>query len=133
TIRLREVNTLLSLRPDLVHPTLERYMGELNRLPDKHQVNDEVGFKIIEAIDTHLKVLRQIYPETASPKVKMALRSVMNRLIQRADAQSSAKLPVCALFSREASSSALNEVEKGVLTDRANKCFTSAQLLYLVK
>lgn len=123
--RLREAKTLLSINQDLIQPTLERYIATLNRLPDGHQEKDELGLKIKDALKVHLAVLEQMYPKAANAKAKMAIRSVMNRVIKRADVVSSAKLPVCALFSKEASSSALNEVERMVLTERAQKCFAS--------
>lgn len=127
--RLREARTLLSVNQDLIQPTLERYIATLNRLPDKHQEKDELGLKIKEALDFHLKVLEQMYPEASNTKAKMAIRSVMNRIIQRADVVSSAKLPICALFSQEASSSALNQTEKFVLIDRAGNCQKSIKSL----
>ncbi len=122
TTRLREAKTLLLLRPELVQPTLERYMAELNRLPDKHQDKDEIALKIKEELNIHLAALEQMYPVASSLTAKMAIRSVMNRFIKRADVLSSAKLPVCTLFSQEASSSALNQIEKMVLAARAEDC-----------
>ena len=74
----------------------------------------------------HLTVLEQMYPEAKDAKAKMAIRSAMNRVIQRADVQSAVKLPVCSLFSKEASSSALNEVERMVLAERAKVCLQGA-------
>ena len=123
TTRLREAKTLLSENQDLIQPTLERYMASLKNFPDKPQEGDPMGLKIKEVLDFHLKVLEQMYPETSNPKAKMALRSVMNRVIQRADMSPSAKLPICTLFAKEASTSALNEVERAVLTARASRCF----------
>lgn len=128
TTRLREVKTLLSQNQDLIQATLERYMAELNRLPDKHQDKDEVGIKIKDVVNTHLLVLEQIYPLSSDPKAKMAIRSVLNRIIQRADIAPVAKLPVCTLLAREASSSALNQTEKFVLTERARSCQQAAKI-----
>ncbi|OGE29644.1 hypothetical protein A2867_02185 [Candidatus Daviesbacteria bacterium RIFCSPHIGHO2_01_FULL_40_11] len=124
--RLREARTLLFVSQDLIQSTLERYVAELNRLPDKHQEKDELGLKIKGALKVHLTVLEQMYPEAKDAKAKMAIRSAMNRVIQRADVQSAVKLPVCSLFSKEASSSALNEVERMVLAERAKVCLQGA-------
>lgn len=127
TRRLREARTLLSESQDLIQPTLERYMASLNSLPDKHQEKDELGLTIQEALNIHLKVLEEIYPQASNTKAKMAIRSVMSRIIQRADVPSFAKLPVCVLFSKEASASALNEVERVVLAERAKMCLRGSE------
>lgn len=122
TRRLREAKTLILQDAQLIQPTLERYMAELNSLPREHQENSELGLMIKEVLTAHLPVLEQMYSQTSNSKAKIAIRSVMNRIIQRADVSSSAREPVCKLFSKEASSIALNEVEKMVLAERARKC-----------
>lgn len=124
TTRLREAKTLVSENQDLIPSTLERYMASLNSISEK-LVQSQPDLNIKEKLDLHLKVLEQMYAKTSNPKAKMAIRSVMNRVIQRADVPSSAKLPLCTLFSKEASSSALNEVERMVFSERAKKCFAS--------
>src|SRR3989344_18645 len=128
--RLKEANTLLSQNQDLIQPTLERHMFNLNSLPDELSEEDELGLKIKEAVNIHLAVLEKMYPLTSNLKARMAIRSVMNRIIQRAYVIPAAKLPVCTLVSREASlpagrqgSSAFSDTEKFVLANRAEKCF----------
>ncbi len=126
TTRLKEAKSLLSENQDLIQPTLERYMSNLNSLPDKHNEKDELGIKIKEALNIHLAALEQMYPLASNLKAKMAIRSVMNRVIQRADVAPVAKLPICTLFFQEASSSALSQTERMMLAERANKCITGS-------
>ena len=123
TRRLREAKSLIGVQEDLIPPTLERYIGQLNRLTDKHQANDEFAPALKNNLVIHLEVLRNIYNQTSNSRTKMVVRSALNRVIQRADIPKSAKLPVCNLFTKEASSSALNETERFVLLERAKSCF----------
>lgn len=121
--RLREAKTLLSQNQELIAPTLERYNSEMNSLPDKDLGKDPFKLKIIEAVNIDLASLEQMYSQTPTLGAKMAIRAAMNRIIQRADVSSAAGIPVCVLFSKEASSSALNSTEKVVLAQRAEDCF----------
>ena len=123
TRRLREVRTVVSLNQNLIPPTLERYNYYLNTMPDKDLNDEEVLARIKGTLITHLEVLQQMYGSVSSLRAKMAIRSAMNRVIQRADVPKIAKAPVCAFFSKEASSSSLNQTEKVVLADRSQKCF----------
>ncbi|MBI4039175.1 hypothetical protein HY384_04440 [Candidatus Daviesbacteria bacterium] len=122
--RLREAKALTTKRQDLIQVTLERYIAHLNRIPDSRK-NDEFEILMRNNLPIHLEVLAQIYDSTSNLKAKMALRSAMNRIIRRTDLPLEAKVPVCRLFSKEASSSALNQAEQTVLSQRAQKCFES--------
>ncbi len=123
TRRLREARTLISKNADLIPPTLERYSSYLNSLPDKNLEDSEVGLRIKESLSIHLDTLYQMYAEVSAPRAKMAIRAAINRIIQRADVPQLTKLPACSFLSHEASSSALNQTEKYVLAQRAQKCF----------
>lgn len=125
TRRLRETKTLILIDQNLIPPTLERYIAHLNTLPDKHKKTDEFAAILRDNLTIHLKVLEQVYQSAANARAKMAIRSAMNRVIQRADVPQEARLPICYLFNREASSSALNQIEQVVLKGRAKKCFSS--------
>lgn len=122
TRRLREAKTLLTKSQDLIPPTLERYISHLNTLTDKHQKNDEFAINLKDNLAIHLQVLEQIYEKASNLRAKMAIRTAMNRIIQRADVPGYAKAPVCNFFAKEASSSALNQTEKFVLQERVKKC-----------
>lgn len=127
TRRLREAKTLLTNSQDLIPPTLERYIAHLNSLTDKHQPNDQFAPILKNSLVIHLQTLEQIYDQALNLRAKMAIRSAMNRIIQRADVPTSAKVPVCDFFLKEASSSALNQTEKVVLLQRATSCFKSSR------
>lgn len=126
TRRLRETKTLIAKnKEELIPPTMERYIAHLHSLTDKHQKNDEFEIVTQNTLPIHLAVLQKIYHQAATPRAKIAIRSVMNRIIQRADVPNDAKLPVCNFFTKEASSSGLNQTEQVVLQQRAQKCFDS--------
>lgn len=122
TRRLREVGTLVNINQELIPPTLEKYAALLDRLTDKHQKNDEFATVLQNSLSVHLEVLNKLYQNSSNLRAKMAIRSAMNRVIQRADVPNSAKTPICNLFIKEASSSSLNQTEKAVLSERGEKC-----------
>lgn len=123
TRRLRETRTLIPINQDLIPPTLERYTAYLNSLTDKHQENDEFAQSLKNNLTIHLQVLLKMYDDTTNSRAKMFIRSAMNRVIQRQDVSSFAKLAICNFFQKEASSSALNQTEQVVLKNRAQSCF----------
>ena len=125
TRRLREAKTLIPINQDLIPPTLERYIAQLNTLTDKHQINDQFVPVLKDALTMHLQVLRRMYDQDTSLRAKMFIRSAMNRVIKRADVSNQAKVPVCVFFEKEASSSTLNQTEQSVLKDRAQSCIKS--------
>lgn len=120
--RLREAKTLLTINQDLIPPTLERYIAQIDDLTSSHQ-NDEAGIKVQEGVNLHLKVLQQMYSESSNLRAKSSIRRTMNKLIKRADILNSVKATVCDFFSKEASSSSLNKIEQVVLKVRAQSCF----------
>lgn len=129
TRRLREVKSLISgSHEDLIEPTLERYWSYISRLPDKDLKDEELIIRVKESLIIHLESLQRIYGQISNTRAKMSIRSIVNRLIQRVDIPDDAKLPSCKFLSREASSSALNEVERSILADRAKKCYSIPSL-----
>lgn len=126
TRRLREAKTLVWQNQDLIAPTLQKYGLYLNNLPDKDLQDKEVATRIKESLGVHLQVLLQeMYYQSSSLRAKMSIRAIMNNIIQRADVSAQVKVPICDLFLKEATMSAtLNQTEKIVLLDRANKCRT---------
>ncbi len=119
--RLREVRTLIAINEDLIPPTIERYNFYINSLNDTHKDTEEL--RLMQSnLANNLKTLQLIYGQAVTPRAKMFIRSAMNRVIQRADVPNFAKVPICNLFTKESSSSALNQTERLVLVERAEKC-----------
>ena len=130
TRRLREVKSLTQIGNfELIIPTLEKYWLQINSLPQKDIEDKEVVKMIQDNLVIHLDVLERVYQKVENVRAKMAIRSAINRLVQRADVPNYAKLPACNFLTKEASSSALNEVERIVLSDRAEDCFKSLRHL----
>lgn len=121
TRRIREVKTLIPINQDLIAPTLENYISHVNNLNNIPQDGDS-DVKIIQGLNTHVSVLTQVYDTASNPRAKMAIRSALNKLIQRIEISNTQKLSVCNLFYSEASSSSLNQTEKFVLMERAREC-----------
>jgi len=122
TRRLRETKALISITEDLIPPTLERYISYINKFADKHEVDDQLESVLKDTLTIHLKVLLEIYDQVNSQRAKIFIRSTMYRLIKRADMPDEAKVSICDLFAKEASSSALNQTEQIVLLERSQKC-----------
>ena len=125
TRRLRETKALLNNnRQDLIEPTLERYWFHISKLPDQDLKDEELVLRIKESLVIHLKTLDTIYSRLSDPGAKRAVRSTLNRIVNRADIPISARLPVCNFLAKEASTSAdLNETEKAILLERSKNCF----------
>lgn len=125
TRRLRETKALIPKNEDLIPPTLERYSSHVKTLPDKDLEDEEIQIRIEESLVVHLETLQKIYDQVSNKRAKMAIRASLNRIIQRADVPAFAKLLICNLFAKEASSSALNQTERVVYLERSQKCFES--------
>ncbi|MBI2018160.1 hypothetical protein HYS96_00460 [Candidatus Daviesbacteria bacterium] len=132
TRRLREVKSLIpGNRQDLIEPTLDRYWVLVASLPVPKDLKTASFFakEISNNLVIHIQTLEKVYPQISNPRAKMAVRNVLNRLTDRQDIPSDARAPVCDFFAKEATSSALNDVEKLVLTSRAQKCYASLKSL----
>lgn len=140
TRRIREVKSLAGTsHEDLIAPTLARYLAELNELNGVANVKDEVmAANISRTITQQMSALLGVYDQISNPGGKRSIRAAINelsrwqqQLINRFDQAkqivfvqqvASSKILGCKFLSKEASSSALNEVERVVFTDRANEC-----------
>ncbi len=124
TRRLREVKSLILVnRQDLIEPTMERYWFHISRLPDKDLKDEELILRIKESLVVHLKTLDIIYSKVSDPGVKRAIRSALNKIVDRADIPISARIPICDFFALEATTSlSLTQTEKVILLERAQKC-----------
>lgn len=130
TRRLREVKSLINVGNfELIIPTLERYWSEVSSLPQKDIEDQEIVKMIQDNLIIHLEVLKEVYDKVDNLRAKMAIRSVVNRIIQRADVPNYGRLPVCNFLAKEASASSLNEVEKAILSERAESCFKNSRQL----
>lgn len=148
--RLRETNSLIkSSNEDLIPPTTERYWLHINSIKNLEEPKTERLNKIIlEEISRHLLVLQSLYSQTENSRAKMALRAAIYRLSTRNAelldilAKSSgtdqvkkfipSQLLSCNFLLKESSSSALNQVERGVYGERAEKCFNEKNLNFLL-
>lgn len=124
TRRLREVKSLITgNHQDLIEPTLERYWYYLSKLPDKDLTDKELVLRIKESLIIHLEILQKVYIQTTNVRAKMAIRSAINKMLGRAEVPDYVRQTGCKFLAKEASSSALNDVEKAVLKNRAQNCF----------
>lgn len=141
TRRIREVKSLgYTSRQDLITPALERYWWHIRELNGILTLTDEnmVG-KASDVTATHMNVLQTIYQQVANQEAKRSIRTAVNRLSEWeqgvvdklnllrqpffAQKILISKLSGCNFLSKEASSSALNEVERVILAERAKMCF----------
>lgn len=123
TRRLREVNSLiLKNRQDLIEPNLLRYWVYVSTLIDKNSKNKDVMQEITDNLRVHTENLEKIYFQLTNLRAKMAVRSTLNKIIEKVDLPIPVKITVCNLFTREATASALNEAEREVYKERAQKC-----------
>ncbi|MBI2039601.1 hypothetical protein HYT18_00835 [Candidatus Microgenomates bacterium] len=147
TRRIREVNALFkNKRGDLIPQTLEKYWAHLNKLNSLVNINDPSTMRqITDSITQHIRTLESIYDQTDDKRAKMAIRLTINRVssenvilfvkinkgIKETIKPSSYyvaekiylnQILTCNLLTRQASESALNDVEKVVLKERAQNC-----------
>lgn len=123
TRRLREVRSLIKAGNfELIIPTLEKYSSIIGSLPDQG-IEDYELVRIIETnLSNHLEVLQMINNQITHSRAKMAIRSAVNKITLRSDLTPSTRFLGCEFLSKEASGSALNEVEREILLQRAQKC-----------
>lgn len=121
--RLSEARDLIWEDQDLIQPTLERYIAEVNSLPDQYQEKDQLGLKVRDNLAVHVQTLILMSDEAGSIQARAAIRYVISRLSRREDLSLTSRSNICTFLTKEASSSALNDVEKTVLAKRARNCF----------
>lgn len=135
--RIREVNSLAgSPRQDLIEPTLVRYLFHLGEYLNILNLKDAfIAEQAVTQVSRQMNVLQTIYYQVSDPRAQMAIRTTVYRLTQHDQALikrfnellipnqiMDTKIAGCQFLSREASVSALNEVERTVLSERAQKC-----------
>ena len=142
TRRIREVKSLIYYkRQDLIEPNLEKYAAILDEIVGMDtQKRDQVNMAQNE-VSNHLLILLKLYPQIEDKRAKISFRRTISKVsqwnINLADrlnyggytdlAVNQIKLnsPACEFLKKEASSSALNDVERVVFSERASKCFKS--------
>lgn len=120
--RIREVKSLArTSREDLIEPTLEKYVWHLQELKgitlflkDEDMVN-----KVNGSIITQMNTLQEVFKVVNDPKAKRSIRLTIFRISENFTAPRSA---ACNFLSKEASSSAISDVERVVLLNRVEKC-----------
>lgn len=144
TRRIAEVKSLVGTpREDLIEPTLEKYWSEFQQLRSKANLKDwetakQVSYGVIAQMDS----LQKVFTQVSDPRAKRSIRLAINRISEWEGAFMSqvklfgqiafteditnSKLSACKFLSQEASSSALNEVEREVFVTRAKRCSQSA-------
>lgn len=140
TRRIREVKSLVSSNhEDLIPSTLENYWANLGKLLGLINFRDEViASQVTSEIRRHAITLQRLYDQIANTRAKMAIRTTIYRISQwniqlldkltmdergkLAAKLSATQMLICNFLAKEASSSGLNEVERLVLKERADKC-----------
>lgn len=141
---IEEVNSLVgSSHQDLIQPTLESYFSHLKELSGTFNLsNVKMVAEISKAVNLHMNVLQTIYPQVSQDGARRSIRMSIYRLAEwqgnyaaklsalkePTEEIISSKLSGCSFLTKEASSSALNEVERVVLSERGQKCLVLNQL-----
>lgn len=143
TRRIREVKSLASSpHENLIEPTLAKYLAILQKLNSAVILSDEnIASPITNEIILHAKILQQVYGQVTDPRARMSIRATIYRLLERnlelirefnkfskphlAEKIIASQNLNCQFLAKESTSSALNEVEKTVLSRRSKKCFES--------
>ncbi len=126
--RIKEVRSLVEAkRADLIAPTLERYIFNLQKVMGLMDFKDEVKVRqLAEIISIHVQALDHLYSQIESEPGKRAVRTTMFKLSELDNPPknlSKFQGRICDFLVKEASGSALNEVEIVVLKERATLCF----------
>lgn len=138
--RIREVKSLVNTpHEDLIQPTLEKYWSGLGQLIGIADMRDEnQAAQVTRSINSHMNLLREIFSQVSSGQAKRAIRATVfrlsgwdERLISKlnkgkhfsfAQEVINSKSKACSFLAQEASSSALNDTERIVFQERAEKC-----------
>lgn len=122
TRRLREVNSLILVdRQDLIEATLIRYWSHVQNLPER-ETDKDLAERIKENLKIDLQFLNRIYGQLSNPRAQIAVRSTINKLVQRKDLENDARSMGCSFLTKVASSSALTEAERAIYSERAQNC-----------
>lgn len=117
--RMREVKALVEVRrADLIAPTLEHYLFNLQKVLGLTDLKNEAKAKqVADTVYIHLQNLEDIYSKIDHEVARRSIRTTLFKI-----SQWSRQSKICDFLIKEASSSALNEVEIVVLKERANIC-----------
>lgn len=145
TRRIREVKSLAQTSgEDLIEPILIRYLSDLQDLNSVLTLsNEDIASRMTATVILHMEALQAVYRQVSHPRARMSIRTTIFRLSEweqdfadklykltkpyLAEKVILSKVSACNFLSKEASSSALNEVEKVVFLERAQKCFSTNQ------
>lgn len=146
--RIREVNSLVKTpHEDLIQPTLEKYWSGLQRFRDMANLKDgNMLERASDALIIQMGDLQKVYLQVSDLKARRSIRMTINKLSEwqsqlidqlimsgrpaKAGLVTDSSLSGCHFLSKEASSSALNEIERGVFVVRAEKCFSNLKPLF---
>ncbi|MBU1000046.1 hypothetical protein KKE78_01440 [Patescibacteria group bacterium] len=143
TRRIREVKGLVNTRQDLIESTLHQYLFHLQEFIGRANLKDpDFAIEVSKNITGQMSVLQSVYSNVSDKRAQMSIRATINSLskwdqelidrLNLAKEESAAKqvsvskLSGCNFLAKEASSSALNEVERGVYLERAERCRESS-------
>lgn len=123
TRRIREVKSLVNLsRQDLIEPTLERYWFHLKTVLDFRPRDEGLTQLLRQVEETHLGTLQNIYYKIQNKRAQISIRSSISRILEHSEMEPRVRLFGCDFLLREATSSALNEVEKAIYLERGKIC-----------
>ncbi len=140
TRRIREVNSLVNTsRQDLIEPTLYQYLFHMGEFVGQANLKDpDFAAEASNTVSWQMTDLQTVYSRATNKRALMSIRATINnlsklelKLTERLNLEGRAlpaqeisvsRLSACNFLSKEASSSALNEVEKEVFAKRANDC-----------
>lgn len=123
TRRLREVKSLIfENRQDLIAANLERYWFHMNTVLEYRPREEWLILILRSTIASHIDALEKIYKQVEERSAKISIRSVIFRVITGSDIPKEDRQKGCRFLAKEATSSALNEVERAILRERAILC-----------
>lgn len=138
--RIREVKSLIYFKNEyLIDPTIEKYTQILNELEGMDtQKRDQVNMARDE-VSNHLLIMIKYYPQLENSRAKLSFRRTISKISEwninlsdrltyggytdLAEKQIKLNSPACEFLKKEASTSALNDVERLVFSKRADICF----------
>lgn len=124
TRRIREVKSLVTKnREDLIPPTMERYWFHMNTVLQYRPREVWLTLLLNYTISTHQNALEELYEKIGDRRAKMSIRTAIFRILDGSDIPAEERVKRCEFLSKEATSSALTEVERAILRSRAEKCF----------
>lgn len=140
--RISEVKSLMATsRQDLIEPTLNQYLFYLGEMLGAANLDDRsLAEKITRDMISHMNFLQQANTGVSDPRANRSIRATITslskwdlQLIDRLNKSKNAvlsqkiidsRLTACGFLAKEASNSALNEVERAVFSERAEICPT---------